>query len=266
MKTKLLVFLQVILMLICKAIPASAEENSVTLRIEGITENLYYGEVAIDSDPTVAEVVISADTASDDITVIGAENGFITDVNGDTAGKFGGWDGWLFSVNGVSPTVGISDYVPNAGDVIVIYYSDAYGVGMQYPVMDATDIANGVIAFTSTDVTYDESFNAITSVNPVADMTVLFDETEFKTDENGIVTIPAELLTSGEHTVAVSKVNQNGIPLVLRLAPDTKVVIPEPTTDEADESSFNPAYLIPVFAAVVIAVLGVVIAIKKKNK
>lgn len=274
------IFTLLFAMLLCLAVPVSAqEENTVTLRIEGINGNLYYGSVVLPDEANVAEVIITADNASDKITVVGVDAGYITDINGELAGTFGGWDGWMYRVNNTEPSVGIGEYSVNPGDVIVIYYSDAYGVGMQYPEMDISDIANGVIKFTSEDITYDENFNATVTENPVTDMKVMFDNTEYVTDKDGKIQIDSSALTPGNHNISVSKTAENGAPLVLRLAPDTTVNIPEPTPDESltqtdnngendnnDDNGFNPAFLIPVFAAVIIAVGGAVfVAVKKKK-
>ncbi len=261
MKTKILtIFMLTVFLLSCFAFAAVAEDApTVSLRIEGISQNFYYSDVEIKDAKTVADIIISADENSDKITVIGAENSYITDINGESAGAFGGWDGWSYMVNGQSPSVGIGEYNIKAGDIIVVFYSDSFGVGMQYPVMDASKITEGIITFTSTDTTYDENFNPTTAVNPVADMKVLFDNSEFLTDEQGSITIPTELLTAGDHSISVSKVGETGIPLVLRLAPDAKVTIPRPTPDEDGGNSFK-------FLLYFLPVLPIIVAIKKKTK
>jgi len=262
MKTKILSLLLALVTLSCLAIPVSAESNSVTLRIEGISENFYYSTVEISESATVADVIISADANSDKITVVGAESFYITDINGEIAGTFGGWDGWSYMVNGEIPAVGIGDYTVKNGDTIVVYYSDSFGVGMQYPVMDTSKISEGILTFTSTDTTYDENYNPTTTVNPVADMTVLFDNTEYKTDKQGSVTVAKEQLTAGEHSIQVSKASENGVPLVLRFAPDAKVTIAEATPDGG---GFNFALLLPLLAALVIIVILIGNLIKKKT-
>ena len=267
MKRKLLsAVLLTVFLLSCFALTATAENTpTVSLRIEGITQNLYYADVEINNAQTVADIIIAADKSSDKITVTGAENSYITDINGESAGSFGGWDGWSYTVNGQSPSVGIGDYNIKSGDIIVVFYSDSFGVGIQYPVMDDSKITEGIITFTSTDTTYDENFNPTTAVNPVADMKVIFDNKEFVTDKQGSVVIPAELLTAGDHSVSVSKVSENGIPLVLRLAPNTKVTIPQPTPDE--DGGLDIGHFLPLIAALVIVVICIGNIVKNnKNK
>ena len=213
-------------------ITASADENSdVTVRIEGINECLYYGTYELSESKTVADVLSSIDEADDSISITGISDGYITAVNDDKAAHFGGWDGWLYLVNDVEPTVSVSEYTVKGGDSIVLYYGDPYGVGMQRPVADTSEISKGIIKFTSKDAEYDADYNVTYNVNPVADMTVTWEAdgktTEIVTDENGQITVPSDFLTKGSHKLSVSKVSESGIPLVLRLAPDFEVQVDE---------------------------------------
>ena len=174
-------------------ITASADENSdVTVRIEGINECLYYGTYELSESKTVADVLSSIDEADDSISITGISDGYITAVNDDKAAHFGGWDGWLYLVNDVEPTVSVSEYTVKGGDSIVLYYGDPYGVGMQRPVADTSEISKGIIKFTSKDAEYDADYNVTYNVNPVADMTVTWESdgktTEIVTDENGQIT------------------------------------------------------------------------------
>ena len=211
---------------------ASADENSdVTVRIEGINECLYYRTYELSESKTVADVLSSIDEADDSISITGISDGYITAVNDDKAAHFGGWDGWLYLVNDAEPTVSVSEYTVKGGDSIVLYYGDPYGVGMQRPVADTSEISKGIIKFTSKDAEYDADYNVTYNVNPVADMTVTWESdgktTEIVTDENGQITVPSDFLTKGSHKLSVSKVSESGIPLVLRLAPDFEVQVDE---------------------------------------
>ncbi|MBQ6552084.1 MAG: DUF4430 domain-containing protein [Clostridia bacterium] len=218
------------------AVFAGAQHQmTVTLRIEGIAQNYYYDTLTIQyssANLTVQDLIIYADNNSDAITVVGATGSspYITDINGDVAGSMGGYSGWLYTVNGEEPPVGVNAYNLKEGDSVVFYYGDPYGVGMQYPVPDVSDIANGVIRFTSMDTTYDEQYNPTVTENPGADMTVVFGgETPvtYITDKDGKITIEEQYLTAGDHSLSIDKKGDKGVPLVLRLAPDYKVTVPE---------------------------------------
>ena len=218
------------------AVFAGAQHKmTVTLRIEGVAQNYYYETLTIQystNNLTVQDLILYADNNSDAITVVGATGSspYITDINGDKAGSLGDYSGWLYTVNGIEPPVGINSYDLSEGDNVVLYFGDPYGVGMQYPVADVSDIENGIIAFTSTDTTYDEQWNPVVSVNPVVGMTVVFGgETPvtYVTDSNGKIAIEEQYLTPGEHSLAIDKKGDKGVPLVLRFAPDYTVTVPE---------------------------------------
>lgn len=220
------------------------KQMSVTVRIEGINKNLYYDTVEVPytgDNLTVQNALMYVDERNDDITITGVESGWITAVNDDKQATFGGWDGWLYTVNGVSPTDTVNNYKLSDGDSVVLYYGDPYGVGMQYPEVDASKISEGILTFTSQDTTYDADYNPIISTNPVKDATIEWGTdggtVSYKTDENGSINIEDKYLTEGNHSLAISKLSENGIPLVLRLAPDYEINVPEKSNESSVESS-----------------------------
>jgi len=122
------------------------------------------------------------------------------------------------------------------GDSVLLYYGDPYGVGMQFPVADTTDIAEGVITFTSSDTTYDANYNPVITVNPVNGASVIWsygDTTkEYVTDESGSIQIEEKQLAEGDHAVQIIKTADSGLPLVLRFAPGYTISV-EATTDSS---------------------------------
>lgn len=219
---------------------ALAEDNSAggevsfTLRIEGINKTAFYGEVTVpaaEGSTTLKDAMIYISASNNELAVKGAEEDYITDINGDTAGKFGGWDGWLFTVNGVEAATGMSGCTLKGGESVVFYYGDPYGIGMQFPVMDTAALDNGTIIFTSSDTTYDDNYNPTVTVNPVADMEVTLTgqngiTESYKTDKDGKIDISSTKLT-GNTSVSIAKYAENGCPLVLRFAHDTEINIPD---------------------------------------
>lgn len=223
------------------AFAADEKEMQITLRIEGIKENLFYNTAVVPYSTeslTVQDALMYFDEQSDDITITGVENGWITAVNNDVQGTFGGWDGWLYRVNGIEPNDAVSGYNLSDGDSIVLYYGDPYGAGMQYPTVDRSKISEGVLTFTSEDTVYDSNYDPTTVVNPVADMTVTWSydggTVDYITDDNGSVKIDDKYITEGSHGVAAEKVSDEGMPLILRLEPDYSVEI---TASDLSESS-----------------------------
>lgn len=209
------------------AVEAQPAVSEVTVRIEGINDCLYYDTITVDNDNnelTAADVIAFVDEINDDITIAGLDFGYIADVNGESAGCFGGWDGWLFRVNGTEPTEGMDTYSIKNGDSIVLFYGDPYGdFGFQYPEM-SYDNTNGILTFTSSDAEYDENWNVAYIDNPVAGMTVtwnLDDENiSYVTDKNGQITLPDNLLKPDDYSIKFEKADKSGIPLVLRSEPN----------------------------------------------
>ena len=200
---------------------AAAEGTvQVTLRIEGINSNFYYDTLKLEENATVLDALKMAN-ADADLDMKGLEEGYITEVNGEAAATFGGWDGWLFRVNGISPTVSCREYVLQNNDQIVFYYSDEYGVGMQFPQVEVLE--NGVIRFTSEDVTYDADFNPVTQVNSVTGAQVTLEGKTYQTDENGEISVGQDITQSGEYRLQIERYADSGVPTVLRLAPDFTV-------------------------------------------
>jgi hypothetical protein len=67
---------------------------------------------AFESNPTV-------------ITSYNADGGYISEINGLTAGDAGGWDGWTGTINGIAPMVGFgSVYLQDEDEICVQYVVD----------------------------------------------------------------------------------------------------------------------------------------------
>ncbi|MCL2488723.1 MAG: DUF4430 domain-containing protein, partial [Oscillospiraceae bacterium] len=110
MKKSVLALLSLILLLCAAAAPVSASLPPIFLRVEGITGNLCNksGTWSNDTD-TAAKALAYFETLPGAPAFTGLADGYITAVNGEAAGAFGGWDGWSFLVNGEMPMTGIAD-------------------------------------------------------------------------------------------------------------------------------------------------------------
>ncbi len=216
---------------------------NVDVRIEGISECLYCGSVEIWADDilTAADVLAYVDESDDSLTMTGLAEGYITAVNDDAAGVFGGWDGWLYDVNGVEAAVGVGDCAISDGDSIILYFNDKYGVGFQNPVM-SFDEETEMLTFTSFDTEYDEDWNPVITENPVVGMDVVLvsggEELTYVTDQNGQVDISG--LAPESYNVSWSKYSENGLPLVLRSAPDVYIDLGFTLGDVTEDGVIDP--------------------------
>ena len=201
---------------------SASAEMSVTFRVEGPDNNLYYNTLSVPySDSlTAAQALDFLDEQSDELTFKGVSDGYISEVNNISSGKFGGWDGWYFAVNDISPDVGISDYSLSDNDCVVLYYG---GYPCSIPIVNTDRLdSDRIIKFTSNDTEYDSDWNAVKVVNNIKDATVTVNGTEYKTDENGEIKISSDNIQS-EMSVQIDKKDSSGAPAVLRLAPDYTV-------------------------------------------
>lgn len=232
LKKTLSVLLAALMILSLFAMSAfAAGKITVTLRIEGIKACLYYGKVTLDNGSSVLDVLKQADKDSTalTVTVVDSQYGpYVSAINNESEKTFKGFDGWLYRVNGTEPQLSAAKEKVNAGDSVVFYYGDPYGVGMQYPVINTENLKEGKISFTSMDTTYDENWNPIVKENPVTGYTLTWGYENGKTvtltpDENGVCTVPEEYRTNEAHCVQIERYAANGCPSVLRYAPDFTV-------------------------------------------
>ncbi len=223
----------------CVPFAACAEEKlDVTVRVEGVDGNLYYEKLSVsDGDGTVtaADALIFADKQSDSLEIKGADTGYITEVNGTAAGKFGGYDGWYYSVNGEVPSVGVNEYTLKESDSLTLYYG-GFPCQIPYTVTDRFE-SDGIIAFMSNDVEYDENWNAKNVTNPVEGASVTLGGEKYTTDKNGEITVDKTKL-SGEVSAQIEKKDTSGAPCVLRFAPDYTVSLgaADANTDNGTDS------------------------------
>lgn len=235
----------IMLMSACCAFASAASDIKVNVRIEGINDKLFYGNVTVPSGATVLDAIKQADSVSSKIKVTvtnGAYGAYVTAVNSEKEKTFGGYDGWNYRVNGVDPSVSMDKYKVKSGAKIILYYGDPYGKGMQYPVADTSMLAAGYLSFKSTDTVYNADGSTKTTENIITGYILEWGlgngaSVDLYPDENGRVYIDKEFLTKGEHSVQIIKTDNSGMPLVLRLAPDYTINV----TEIADEKSDNPA-------------------------
>ncbi len=244
--------------------PKATTEITAHVRIEGIDKMLYNSDVTVKvaegEKATAKSVLMAADEQSEELTIVGADANYITEVNGVKAATYGGWDGWMYQVNGTAAPVGIDAYEIAAGDSIVLYYSDEYGIGMDYPVMNTEKLAEKKISFTSTKTTYDAEGKASTAEVKVADMNVTIAGETFKTDANGEITLSDAAMKALPAEISIAKYAENGCPLVLRYAPGTKVEAPATASPAGDATPVAWLFVLAAGAATAATVT------RKKNQ
>ena len=181
------------------------EGDTFTLRIEGNSSCIFEGELTFSEGETLQNVLLAFDDANENITFKGTADSYISEINGEASGKFGGWDGWLFLLNGKMSEVGISDVRLKKGDSVVFFYGDPYGAnGFLFP---EYSVSEGKITFTAEG-------------KPIEGLTVTLNGKEYLTDAAGSVSCAA-----GKYTLQIGKYAESGLSLVLRLPENTSVEV-----------------------------------------
>ncbi len=127
---------------------------------------------------------------------------FIASIDDIAGGKFGGWDGWMYFVNGKDPGVGMTDVEVKAGDEILVYYGD-WGIkplNITLP-ETASKSQNIEIAVRAED-------------NAVENAAVWVNGKKYITDTNGTAIITFDEVGSFE--IYAEKLDDNGKPLFVR--------------------------------------------------
>ena len=230
---KLIAFLLTVLMLstMCTAFAEdiiliapnpNAAPKTVSLQVEGIEGNVYYGEVAWTEGATALSVLETAlKDAKVEYVVKDSQYGgkFVDSIGQDTSAKYGGYDGWMYYVDGQSPMFSIDAYALQGGEQVLVAYGD---MNLVLPIITAQKNYKGQVTVqVEADVTYyDESWNASIVREPMAGTKVTVDGVEYTADDKGQVVLSAESAAKETVSLQVEKIAEGGAPLLARLAPD----------------------------------------------
>lgn len=256
MKRSLLFFILIIGLVATLAVPAMASDRAVTVRIEGAVDTLFYGEVELDTQGSysVLDILKRVNEADNGVTIEGLSAGYITAVNGEKAARTAeGWDGFGVRVDGVYlPYDKLASTKASRGSEILVYYADEFGAGLLIPMVDAANIRHGELRFFA-EVPEENGGYVIAPIVGAEVHWYCGDAyATYTTDEEGRVTVEEALLMSGDHRVSISKLNEEGVPMLLRLSPDYTVNIP---TDVGDSPALYICIALLTVSAIAFAVL-----------
>ncbi|SHH85135.1 protein of unknown function [Sporobacter termitidis DSM 10068] len=226
MKRKISLFAVFVLLLGLFAAPAAAAAGPVvSLRVEGMDKTLYYNSTLAVKDTASATLRGVLDSYNDlagvpVMTVSAGGNARVTAV-ADLKENSRGSDAWMILLNGESVSEGLDTTMVKAGDEIVVYYGDPSRI--QYPEIDLRRmLSDGVVKFTSRDLTQGNTEGSALPQVPVAGATVVWDSMEYQTDASGEIIIDST--GAGiPHTVSIERYDESGLPTVLRFAPGYSV-------------------------------------------
>ena len=232
---KTIAFFMAMAMLAGVAALAMEDSGTITvaLRIEGVEEMLYYDYILIGEGSTVEDLMRVVGGIEDELGIViesySTGDTYISEIAGLAEYEYGGFSGWSFRVNDVSPTVGQSLVFLEDGDRVVFFYGDPWGEpGMQYPYADLSRLySEGLVGIFSDDEEYDDDWNMTQATNPVAGATVTFAGTVYTTDEKGEFAIADKAGLAGLKSLQIERYDKEaGVPTVLRLEPNTVIYVP----------------------------------------
>lgn len=199
-------------------IKAKASAPIATVRVEGL-------------DGTIVEDSVSGSTVLDMVKAVLDKHKIIYNVStqyGDPyldmidnlyAGKYGDWSGWSYYVKNsksiIAPQVGMSNYIPQDGDNIVVYYTD-YTIPVANSITFKPDVVQENQEFTIR-FGYDHfDWNTNKQVNtPIAKAQVAIDDmSPVVTDINGEITLTYGL-SKGQHSYKISGYNNGKLSTVI---------------------------------------------------
>lgn len=207
------------------------DKITVNVRVEGINSTICEGNVEVNSGSVAYDALAALLTEKniENIIIDGKYGKEIVEIDNIKKGKFGGYDGWMYTVKKASGfdtdnvlNNGISSYAIHNGDNIIIYYGDYSMTPCANTIKFTPEIPKGgqlssiKLSYKRTDWIQDNSGNWVPIVNETPIVGVLFtiDNDNYITDSNGNITI-SEGLSIGEHRYSITGYMGNSVPNVV---------------------------------------------------
>ena len=200
----------------------NAAPKTVSLQVESVAGSIYAGEVVWSEGATALSVLESALTeAGVEYVIKDSQYGgkYISSIGADAEAQYGGYDGWMYFIDGQSPMFSIDACVLQGGEQVQVAYGD---MNLMLPIVTATRDYKGLVSISvQADVTYyDEFWNMSIVREPMAEVKLTVDGVEYVTDAQGKALLSAGDSAKETVSVQLEKLADTGAPLLVRLAPD----------------------------------------------
>ncbi len=220
-------------------VTGKSTDKAVSFRVEGSEQNiLYIPNLTVKTDGRLLSVQDALTQAMQDNKIdYQLQGSYLKSLNGEQAGKFGGFDGWMYFLNGKEATTSMDRQILHDGDEVVFFY----GVfGTSYPKITMNQNTDS-IEMTFMSEAYDES--GVLKDFPIIGATVTVFGKSYITDSMGKISINKDgYSTNKESKLQINKIalgtesdgwggtHPQGSPLVVRLSPDYTIKLTEDGT------------------------------------
>lgn len=199
-------------------IDVAAYAKNVTVRVEGDAGTLAAGQARGGTALEAVETLLKAKQVKYDVKELSFGK-YIAAVNGIEAGKYGGYDGWMFAVvrggAWIIPAEGVGTFLLENGDEVVVYYGgDATKLAEPLTVSPAAPKPGEEITVTVANRAWNWTENQFDPAQPIAGATVSVGTAQAVTDEKGIAKL--KVTAEGLYTLQVTGYAKDGAPNVVR--------------------------------------------------
>ena len=218
----------VLLLMLCACSGKEAAGPTVSVRVEGISENLAYDTAVPLTEDASALALACALLDKLDIPY-DTDAGYLTAVGHDKAGAFDGWDGFVFYLNGEESLTAPGAIRPKEGDVLLFCYADLSGEPPTLmPRIEAARGGDGLVTLTvlGGKLTF-QGDAPVMEYAPVAQAEVTVNEVLYYTDENGRLVLDKDVSQKERVSLQVEHYTEDGRPLLIRLEPGFELELPE---------------------------------------
>jgi len=204
----------------------AAYKKQVSIRIEGDVEAIVSGRAHGGTALEALEQLLQASDVKHEI-VDSAYGKYIGSINGIAAGKYGGYDGWMFAVvrdgSWIVPAEGVETFLLEDGDEVVVYYGgDATQLADPIAVSPAQPKPGQDFTVTVTSRAWNWTTNEFDAAKPVAGALVSVGKGTAITNDQGQAAFKG--LTEGMYTVEVTGYTTDAAPNAVRSMASLPVV------------------------------------------
>ncbi len=163
---------------------------------------------------------------------------YINSINNEEAGRFGGYDGWMFAVNGRMSDYGVDSYEIKEGDNLLFYYG---GFGIETIIPKVSLESQRIIAGKEFEIKleytyYDYMEDEDKTIN-VSGAIITINNKEYISDEDGKVKLDA--LLPGNYILTIDKMGEDGFPELVRDELEIEVYEPVSYLGNIDEEIYE---------------------------